>query len=66
MLYLHVFVLILLINVSEVQNNQIIAGGVPMWGTPWGGPPRTPKTPPGVLRCQRVLEKIAKILKKIY
>ena len=35
-----------------------------MWGTPWGGPPGTPKTPPGVHGCQRVLEKIAKILKK--
>ena len=32
-----------------------------MWGPPLGGPPRGP---PGVPGCQRVLEKIAKILKK--
>ena len=31
---------------------------------PWGGPPGTPRTPPGVPGCQRVLEKIAKILKQ--
>ena len=31
---------------------------------PWGGPPGTPRAPPGVPGCQRVLEKIAKILKQ--
>ena len=37
--------------------------GTPMGVPPWGGPPGASGAPPGVPRCQRVLEKIAKILK---
>ena len=34
-----------------------------MWGTPLGGPPEAPRTPPGAPGSPTVLEKIAKIHK---
>ena len=42
---------------------ELLLRGTHVRYPPLGGPPRTPGAPPGVLGCQRVLEKIAKILK---
>ena len=42
----------------------MITQGYPYGVPPLGGPPWAPRPPPGVPRCQRILEKNAKILKK--
>ena len=62
------FCLLCLNNYSKIfqkrRISKLLLRGTHMGYPPWGGPPWAPRAPPGVPGCQKVLEKIAKILKK--